>query len=380
MRTTIPDQTMDMDNSRPRPAMSPRFRRVGLVLAYTCLSFATTGFPAQTGATNDSPATVEINPPAKPVPGKPKSLSSAISRVGSLLTGDLKSIERQVTNLVGRVSAAVVSVRIGDAMGSAVVISENGLVLCAAHVCGEPDLDVKFLFPDGRTAQGKTLGANHGIDSGLMKITDPGPWPHVEVGELTNARLGNWVLALGHPGGFDPRRPVVARLGRIIRLEPGFLQTDCTLISGDSGGPLFDMQGRVIGIHSRISTSTDANFHVPITTYFATWDRLANGENWGPRPPTGNYVGALGFSETNGYRLIRIEEDSPAAKAGLQVGDLITKVDRFVITDGDRYVQGLAAMKPGKESIFHIKRGKEELTVQVTATGNGRRGGPFGGF
>ena len=199
---------------------------------------------------------------------------------------DLKSIEAHVEALVSRVSPAVVAVRIGGATGSGVVISADGLVLCAAHVCVEPNRNVLFIFPDGKTARGKTLGTNHDMDSGLMKITENGPWPHVEIGDLNQARLGDWVLALGHPGGFDRKRSMVVRLGRIIRLGSGALQTDCTLIGGDSGEPLLDMHGRVIGIHSRISDSTAANFHVPIGTFLDTWDRLAKGENWGDgRPP-----------------------------------------------------------------------------------------------
>jgi len=177
---------------------------------------------------------------------------------------DLKTIEAHVKDLANRVAPAVVAVRINGATGSGVVISEDGLVLTAAHVGGEPNRDVHFTFPDGRTARGKTLGMNHEMDAGLMKITDKGHWPHLDIGDLAQARLGDWVLALGHPGGFDPQRPTVLRLGRIIRLGTGWLQTDCALIGGDSGGPLIDMQGRVIGIHSRISDSVAENFHVPI--------------------------------------------------------------------------------------------------------------------
>ena len=69
--------------------------------------------------------------------------------------------------------------------------------LTAGHVCGAPDRDVRFTFPDGKTARGKTLGANLDNDTGLMRITDRGPWPHAEMGDLQQARIGDWVLALG---------------------------------------------------------------------------------------------------------------------------------------------------------------------------------------
>src|SRR6266567_2111583 len=148
---------------------------------------------------------------------------------------DLKAMERHIQALIPRLSRAVVAVQIGAASGSGVVVSYDGLVLTAAHVCDATNRDVKFIFPDGSTARGKTLGLNHASDAGMMRITSPGPWPHVEVGTLEEAALGDWVLTLGHPGGFDAERSVVVRLGRIIRFAPDMLQTDCTLVGGDSG-------------------------------------------------------------------------------------------------------------------------------------------------
>jgi serine protease Do len=282
---------------------------------------------------------------------------------------------------VERVSPAVVAVTVDSASGSAVVISEDGLVLCAAHVGGLPDRTVFFTFPDGKTAKGKTLGTNHGTDSGLMKITEGGPWPHVPVGDLRRAELGEWVLALGHPGGFDPQRPVVARLGRIIVLTTNMLQTDCTLLGGDSGGPLFDMSGRVIGIHSRISESTEENFHVAISSFLdSTWDRLARSENWGDLRPTSRaYFGATGTNHLEGYRLERIDTNSPAARAGLMAGDIVVKFNDQAIKGFDSFQQSLAQVRPGTEVTLRIKRNNKEMTVRVTVESRGRRGrGRFG--
>ncbi len=353
-----------------------RYSRLGAILSAVLLQLTSSivsGAEANTASTNALPP--------KPIPGKLQALPSAFNHIGGLTLSDLRTEERHRTNLISHIAPAVVAVRVGRAMGSAVIISEDGLVLCAAHVCDRPGLDVVFNFADGKTAHGKTLGTNHQMDSGLMKITDPGPWPFAEVGDISSVRLGDWVLALGHPGGFDARRPIVVRLGRIILVGSDFLQTDCTLNSGDSGGPLFDMHGRVVGIHSRISTSTTANFHVPIATFLDTWDRLASGENWGDR--TGNqanagpYVGALGFSEENGYRLFRIEDGSPAAKAGLQAGDLIIRVDGQAIFGGESYVRTMQDMKPGKESVFRIQRGEQNLTIRVKVERTGGFGGGF---
>ena len=207
--------------------------------------------------------------------GERDSLPAALTRPSPISLDDLKVIERHVTNLVARVSPAVVALEIGSAIGSGVVISPDGLVLTAGHVCGRPDRWVTFIFPDGRRVRGKTLGVDEDTDTGLARIEDRGPWPHAPPGDLTSARPGDWTLALGHPGGFDRRRSLVVRLGRIIRLSPGTLQTDCTISPGDSGGPLFDMFGHVIGIHNAISGSMAGNFHAPITDYYRAWTRLS---------------------------------------------------------------------------------------------------------
>ena len=210
----------------------------------------------------------------RPVPADRNDLRPAFTKNVPTSLADLKSIEQQVEALAARVSPSVVAVEVGSGNGSGVVISADGLVLTAGHVCGAPDRDVRFTFPDGKTAHGKTVGANGDSDTGLMRITDRGPWPHAEMGDLEQARVGDWALALGHPGGFDLRRSLVVRLGRIIRLRPDTLQTDCTISPGDSGGPLFDMHGRVIGIHSAISASMADNFHVAVTAFYEGWALL----------------------------------------------------------------------------------------------------------
>ena len=238
----------------------------------------------------------------------------------------------------------------GGATGSGVVISEDGLVLTVAHVCDRPNRDVKFIFPDGKTARGKTLGTNHEQDAGMMQITDKGPWPFAELGTLAETRLGDWVLTLGHPGGFDPERPMVVRLGRIIRLAPVGLQTDCTISAGDSGGPLFDMRGNVIGIHSRISDSTAENFHVSITAFRDSWDRLVKGESWGDERSQRPWFGVRGVEHPDGCKLESVEEDAPAYKAGLKAGDVVRKINGHEVKDYATLRRLVAESKPGDEA------------------------------
>ena len=210
----------------------------------------------------------------KPAPANRKELATAFSKASPSSLTDLRNMEKRVKDLVRRLSPAVVDVQVGNGSGSGVVITEDGLVLTAGHVCGRTGREVRLTFPDGKTAKGKTVGIGRDNDAGLIRITDKGAWPHVAVGDLEQTHSGDRVLAMGHPGGFDLKRSLVVRLGRIIRLEDGALRTDCTISPGDSGGPLFDMYGRVIGIHSFISGSLTANFHVPITGFYDDWEEL----------------------------------------------------------------------------------------------------------
>jgi S1-C subfamily serine protease len=192
----------------------------------------------------------------------------------------LRALEKQVQAVVARVQPATIGISIGPAQGSGVII-KDGYVLTAGHVSGQPGRTVTLHLADGRKVKGKTLGRNGDIDSGLIRISDEGKWPSAEMGKSSSVKKGQWVVSIGHPGGFRPNRTPVVRLGRVLEVNGNFILTDCTLVGGDSGGPLFDLDGKVIGIHSRIGPALAQNFHVPVDTYTATWERLAKGESWG---------------------------------------------------------------------------------------------------
>lgn len=293
--------------------------------------------------------------------GKEEAVPAAIRQSNPTSIEDLKAMEQHVERIVSQVTPSVVAVQVGQGAGSGVVVSADGLVLCAAHVCVQPGRHVRFTFPDGKVAHGLTLGLNHEMDSSMMKITDKGPWPFVDVGDRSSLKTGEWVLALGHPGGFDPERSVVARLGRIIR-NGGMLQTDCTLIGGDSGGPLFDMRGRVIGIHSRISAATTENFHVSIATYLEGWERLVKGEEWGEMNAT---IGVKATTAPEGCRLEQVLENGPGYKAGLLPGDIIMRVDGEDVRDAESLVNCVRSAKAGNDIFIRVKRAGTELSFKV---------------
>ncbi len=160
--------------------------------------------------------------------------------------------------------------------GSGVIVSPDGIVLTAAHCIegfGSPNV---ILLSDGRKVRTTALGKDRGRDSGMVKIIDPAPpggWPYVPLAQTPEQ--GAWVLAMGHPGGVVLGRPPPLRLGRIYsKPDDEFISTDCTVVSGDSGGPLFDLEGHVVGINSNITVNIDANRHIPGSLFVKQWHQL----------------------------------------------------------------------------------------------------------
>jgi len=292
---------------------------------------------------------------------KPARLPAAFAKQTPETVQDLREIEGYVQALVKQVTPYVVGLSIGPNQGSGVIISKDGLVLTAGHVSGEPGRDVSITLPGGKKIKGKTLGGNRDIDSGMIQILDKGPWPHAEMGKSGELKRGLWCLAIGHPGGYKVGRTPVVRLGRVLDFGDLLVRTDCALVGGDSGGPLFDMQGRVIGIHSRINGPLTMNIHVPVDTYHTTWDRLAKGEVWGGEP----YIGVSIDPDAKECRILEVSPNSPASKAGIRVNDVLLMFDGARINTFGELRNVLLRKRPGLEVPLSIMREGETLTFKV---------------
>lgn len=286
---------------------------------------------------------------------------------------DLKAMQDHLVKLTKKVMPAVVGVRVGNASGSGVIISEDGYVLTAGHVVQRPNIDCTIIMPDGTEYKGKTLGMQTSRDSGLMKIVDEGEFPYLEMGSSKDLKRGQWIIAMGHPGGFDERRTPPLRVGRVYnRPNPGgMIQTDCVLVGGDSGGPLFDMNGFVIGIHSRINPTTRdgqfvGNFHVPVDVYSMTWDKLAAGENIGRETSRRPVIGFSPDLDSIAPRIESLKDDGPAAKAGLKPGDIILEFDGKQVRTKEALRIVLFGKSPGDEVKVKVRRGDQELELSVT--------------
>ncbi|MEX2170400.1 MAG: trypsin-like peptidase domain-containing protein [Pirellulales bacterium] len=285
---------------------------------------------------------------------------------------DLRVLEDQVQQVLQHAMPATLGVQLGDAAGSAVIVSADGLVLTAGHVAGIPGREVNCYFADGRIAKGITLGMNRAIDSGMIRLTEPGPWPHVKLAEeVAGLKPGEWVVALGHAGGFDPGRTPPARIGRVLYQNEEIIHTDCALVGGDSGGPLFNLRGQLVGIHSRIGRRITSNFHVPVGTYRQTWDRLVAGEVWGGRLDADEpvrYRPMLGLAVQNGddhCRVTQVFANGPAKIAGVAAGDLILQFDGKPVKSADELVKLLWQQKPGNKVKLEIEREGKPQSIEV---------------
>ncbi len=281
----------------------------------------------------------------------------------------LIDMEQQQQRIAARVSACTVNVSIGAAQGCGVIISEEGFVLTAAHVGMRPGKTAIVTFSNGRTATATTLGMNRSVDAGLIKINDGQNngkhWPHATLGSSDGLRAGTWCIATGHPGGYDRERGPVTRVGRILKVSEDSIVTDCALIGGDSGGPLFDLRGELIAVHSRIGNDVADNLHIPIQHYAKTWVRLKAGEAWGYLPGFRPVLGVRGDSKLPIARIDEVKKGSPAETAGLKAGDVVEQFGDVKVGDFKSLTVAVADTMPGERVPFWINRSGQSTRLII---------------
>jgi serine protease Do len=335
-------------------------------------------------------------------------LTGFSSLVPAVFAESLKERQTRVFATIDKVRSSVVCIqsrgKVGMGSGSGVIVSKDGLVLTAAHVVdGAADGDVTVVMPDGSEVKGKVLGRDLNRDAAMVQILEKREWLHVEPAPSDSIEKGEWCVAMGHPGGFDIQRGAPVRVGRVWQNnEKAFFRSDNTVSGGDSGGPLFDLEGRVIGIHSNISMDVSENRHVPIGVFHDDWERLKKGEVWGnnkrllaesedlrpkssekpksekraPAPaeddkPAGPAKGGawLGLALENKDESVVVGETtdgSPADTAGLERGDVIVKVNGKDVGNSGDIISRVHDSAPGDKLKFTVKRGDAEKEIVVT--------------
>jgi serine protease Do len=288
---------------------------------------------------------------------------------------DLLSIQQALVDNLPQTRAATVGIKLAQGFGSGVIVSPEGIVLTAAHVSGGVDKELTVVMNDGTEYKAVSMGLISNTDAAMIRIVDEaadGSFPYVEINKNNDYKLGHWVYALGHSGGFDEARGPVVRLGRIVQDKKTTLQTDCKVIGGDSGGPLFDMEGLLIGIHSRVGRETVVeNMHVPMREYLSHWDEMEKNEFVGDgpfakRPVKGS--GFLGVGSTDsdeGVTIQKVASESAAEQAGLQVGDIILEINGGKVSDKSEMKTVLAEMAEGDKVEMKISRDGETELIKL---------------
>ncbi|MEI7909960.1 MAG: trypsin-like peptidase domain-containing protein [Verrucomicrobiota bacterium] len=285
---------------------------------------------------------------------------------------DLDAIQQALTEVLASARNATVCIELGEGSGSGVIVSEDGLVLTAAHVASGVNKDLTVVLEDGRKLKAVSLGVVADKDAAMIRIIDKEKFPFVEIERHDTTRLGDWVFALGHSGGFDKERGSVVRLGRLVRTAENTIQSDCTLIGGDSGGPLFNLQGQLIGIHSRVGVWMGIDMHVPINVFLQNWDGLLKAEfiGEGPfvkKPEKGK--GFLGLAsearKEGGLAVTKVGKDTPAEKADFRDGDVLLKLNGTELTTREQFQDLLKEMAEGDPLNFDVLRAGQPLTIKL---------------
>ncbi len=279
---------------------------------------------------------------------------------------DLLSIQERLRELLPNAKRALVSIEAGDGAGSGVIVSKEGLVLTAAHVIGKTGKKMQVRLPNGKRASAISLGGSEISDAAMLQILGDEEWPFVPIANKGDSKVGNWCFGLGHPGGFDKERGVVVRIGKIIAKKDETMQTDSRLLGGDSGGPLFDFDGQLIAIHSRVSQKPDQNFHVPIESFHANWNTFKD-ENLisYDSMQDGGFFG-VACEETEAGLIVReVISGTAAEKAGLKLNDILLEVNDEPLDSREEFIIIISSLKPGDEAKILYQRKEARLSVKA---------------
>ena len=282
-------------------------------------------------------------------------------------------------------------------LGSGFIISGDGYILTNAHVVDGAD-EVTVRLTDKREFKAKTIGADKRTDVALLKIEASG-LPVVKLGEPAQLRVGEWVVAIGSPFGFDNSvtAGIVSAKGRSLPQENyvPFIQTDVAINPGNSGGPLFNMRGEVIGINSQIYSRSGGymgvSFAIPIDVAMDIQNQLrASGKVSRGRlgvviqEVSKELADSLALGKPMGAVVNAVEKGGPADKAGLEPGDVILRFDGKPINASADLPRMVAATKPGTRSTVQVwRKGATrdiavtvgEMTDEKTASSRPARGG-----
>ncbi|MGH2743065.1 MAG: S1C family serine protease, partial [Thermoleophilaceae bacterium] len=289
----------------------------------------------------------------------------------------------QVGRVYDAAAPGVVSVQAGPASGTGFVVNRDGTLVTNAHVVAGAETAQVSFGDSGRMVDAEVLGTDVSSDLAVLRV-DPGSVDRLRplpLADSSRVRVGDAVVAVGNPFGLDRTATagIVSAVGREIRAPDGFqidhvIQTDAPTNPGNSGGPLLDARGRVIGVNTQIATggsgrgNVGIGFAVPSNTVREVLPELVRGERI-ERP----FLGVTSAPHPAGAEIQGVTPGSPAAGAGLQAGDVITGVDGAPVSDPDDVSQAVSGLEPGDQVEVEVMRDGERRTFDVEL---GTRPGP----
>jgi len=264
-------------------------------------------------------------------------------------------------------------------LGSGFIVSADGYILTNAHVVDAAD-EVVVKLTDKREFKAKVIGADKRTDVALIKIEASG-LPSVRLGDPAKLRVGEWVVAIGSPFGFENTvtAGIVSAKGRSLPQENfvPFIQTDVAINPGNSGGPLFNLRGEVVGINSQIYSRSGGYqgiaFAIPIDVAMEVQSQLRSSGKVSRgrigvaiQEVTKELADSFGLGKQQGALIASVEKDSPADKAGLQVGDVILRFNDKAVAQSSDLPRLVGNTKPGTKATLHVWRNGAGKDLNVT--------------
>jgi serine protease Do len=263
-------------------------------------------------------------------------------------------------------------------VGSGVIIDPSGLTLTNAHVV-ERGGKIEVTLLDGTKYAAKLVGADRKTDLAVLRLQANGKtFPYLPLGDSDAVRVGDWVIAVGSPFGLNATvtSGIVSAKARQIGAGPydDFLQTDAAINPGNSGGPLVNMRGEIIGINtaivqggSGIGFAIPANMARRISSELAASGSVSRG--WlgvSLQPLTPDLAASFGVKDRKGALIAEVTPDSPAARAGLEAGDVVLEMDATKVESPGDLARAVGLARPGAETTLRVWRDGRERTVKVT--------------
>ncbi|WP_082337063.1 Do family serine endopeptidase [Porphyrobacter sp. AAP60] len=277
--------------------------------------------------------------------------------------------------------------REAQSLGSGFIISADGFVVTNNHVISPPDTRAKLesitvTLPDGTEYEAELVGADAASDLAVLKIKANRSFPYVAFGDSSATRVGEWVVAIGNPFGLGGT--VTSGIISAVYRNTGqggaydrYLQTDASINRGNSGGPLFDMRGNVIGINNAIFSpsggSVGIGFAIPAEIAAPIVEQLRSGREIQRgylgvqlQPIDEDFAASLGLPKRRGELVQTVQDDSPALRAGLKPGDIVTKVNGKDVTAEQTVSFLVANLEPGAQVPVELLRDGKTVALNVT--------------